>query len=140
MGRALRKTCSISMRPPTRWRTFAYFDFMRLLLPAARIRIRRFSIDYSLVSGEFGGRTRNSCYFRIRVLSPAGPDAIPDLQSEVLPAQDDPDRGGSPLPQRANPVPPSLIRAHGAGRDQFQQDPHVPRRTFSRSPAKAFHY
>src|SRR5207249_557886 len=70
MGRALRKTCSISMRPPTWWRTFAYFDFMRVLLPAARIRIRRFSIDYSLASGEFGGRTRNSCYFRIRGLSP----------------------------------------------------------------------
>src|SRR5881409_2183095 len=47
---------------------------------------------------------------------PAGPDAIPDLQSEVPPAQDDPGRGGSSLPQRANPVPPSLIRAHEGGR------------------------
>src|SRR5262245_51425766 len=42
--RAARSTCSISVAPPARCRTLAYFDFIRVLLPAARIRTRRLSI------------------------------------------------------------------------------------------------
>src|SRR5690242_5805381 len=37
MRDAVFTTCSIRVRPPARWSTFARFDFMRVPRPAARI-------------------------------------------------------------------------------------------------------
>src|SRR5262245_17931488 len=42
--RAARKTCSMSVAPPTRCSTLACLEFIRVLLPAAKIRTRRLSI------------------------------------------------------------------------------------------------
>src|SRR5438309_868970 len=100
--RAACSTCSMSVRPPTRWRTFAYLDFMRVLLPAARIRTRRFSMRLPL-HGVIRGQTPNY---------PTG------LPFQTQPAQADPDRDGSFRLQPANRVPLNSSLTSVGGRDR----------------------
>src|SRR5438132_1367073 len=92
MERAARRTCSMSVRPPTRWRTLAYLDFMRVLLPAARIRTRRFSMRL--------------------------PEYPRDLPSQIQPGQADPDRDESFGLPPANRVPPVSSPGNRDGRDR----------------------